>query len=120
MKIFLRIDNINKFIVWFNERREKIEKERIGIIFNSLDFEFFNLRDYEDFLVILAINYSLPNIVPNIILKKRIVKSISSRGIEVKLFSPVEALELLLVNRCGERFVKNEPGVIIGTPSESL
>lgn len=84
--------------------REKISSQAIGVIFKSVDYEFFILRSEPfNFLFILRVDYVLPNIVPKRFLANRIIKSLRVKGgVSASLIKPVAALNVLLDYRCGD------------------
>jgi hypothetical protein len=98
------LDNFRDYIKKINAR---IDKNRIGIIFKSVDYEYFTLGEEApgliEFLVILRIEYVLPNIVPRVFLVSRILKSLRVKGnVKVIAVNPREAFNLLIEYKCGD------------------
>lgn len=99
-------EDLGAFALYIKNIKVKIASAVIGVVFKSVDYEFFILGQETDpirFLVLLRVDYVLPNIVPKRFLADRILKSMRVKaGVKAEIVKPRKALDLLIDNNCGE------------------
>jgi len=106
MIVCFRTEDLGAFALYISNIKDKIASNVIGVVFKSIDYVFFILKEESgviDFLVLLRVDYVLPNIVPKRFLANRIIKSIRVKaGVKAKIVKPLEALSLLLDYQAGD------------------
>ena len=106
MIVCFRTEDLGAFALYISNIKDKIASNVIGVVFKSIDYVFFMLGEDEgliEFLIILRVDYVIPNIVPKRFLANRIIKSMRVKSdIKAELVKPLEALNLLLDNKSGD------------------
>ena len=106
MIVCFRTEDLGAFALYISNIKDKIASNVIGVVFKSIDYVFFILKEESgviDFLVLLRVDYVLPNIVPKKFLANRILKSLRIKGgVKASLIKSGEALNLLLDYNCGD------------------
>ena len=109
MIIAFKTTDMNNFLEWNEKVQEKIKGHQIGIIFNKVDFDFFEIKETDKegnpvYLVLMEVSFILPNIIPRKFFTDRIKKSLARKGgVIAEMIKPKEALCLLIEHNCGER-----------------
>ena len=108
MNLCFTTDNLNNFISWFSDVKYKSKNNDFAkIVFSDIGYSAFILKD-NSFLVIFNFDFVLPNFLPVFFFKYRIGKSLKSHGIKSSFVSYKQAVNLIVINGCGE--IDCEPG----------
>lgn len=87
--IFTFFCDEKSFKEWYQESQARMKQQQIGIVFKSLDYVSING------LIILKIEYVLPNIIPQFFFKMMIKKALK-KHYAIKMVSHAKALDHIL------------------------